>query len=716
MRLRMSVLSIGALVATLLPAAPAMAACAAPGGASIPEPASPEGEVVFTGGGLGHGLGLSQYGANGAAALGCDHTTILETYYPGASVTNVAGANEVVVGLIDPSHQSARGRSAIIEITVTAKSSLGAAAVSWEVTGCADAASCENQPPAQKPGETWHMAPTSDGQFRFYRVEGGARASASFWTGGQVGALLVAHHDRTVVTVRPLINNVPVNARTTRWGQIELMTTGKTIGADISTSYARARVTAGRDINGTAQYQGLDRYLWGLGEVPSSFEPAAQRAQAIAARTYALKRISTGLRSACRCHVVTTSADQHWTAWSKEYEDLTKTAGIWREQVLATQRNVMAKSGTLIDALYSSSHGGQSESPAYVWHAGKTSYVGPSYLSPVDDSRWELGTDTTSWKNPHRSWSSALTFAQLTTKLNTYGSRPYQGTFQTVTNISVASPIGSTTRRDGIRVTGVKSGNSVTETWDGWDIRQALSLKSPNFTISVIQDLSAGTPLAGDWDGDGDDDAGWYLDGKVALRLGDGNVHRYQYGRAGDTPIVGDFDGDGDDTVSIIRDRTWHLTHDLDGGAADQSFVYGRLTAGDLPLAGDWDGSGRDGIGIVRRGDWHLRNALGGGAAQATFVYGRVLAGDVPVVGDWQNVGSDRIGIVRGDEWHLRYELTGGTADRTMKFGAAARGDRPVPGDWDGDGDDTNGIVRGTTWHVRDDLRGGAARTFTFAG
>jgi len=44
------------------------------------------GTVVFTGRGSGHGAGLCQYGAAGAASAGEDYRAILLRYYPGTEL------------------------------------------------------------------------------------------------------------------------------------------------------------------------------------------------------------------------------------------------------------------------------------------------------------------------------------------------------------------------------------------------------------------------------------------------------------------------------------------------------------------------------------------------------------------------------------------------------------------------------------------------------
>lgn len=235
--------------------------------------------------------------------------------------------------------------------------------------------------------------------------------------------------------------------------------------------------------------------------------------------------------------------------------------------------------------------------------------------------------------------------------------------------------------------------------------------------VDGVADLTAGVQIAGDFDGDGTDDLGWYHDGAVALRRGNGTVLRYQYGQPGDVPIVADFDGDGVDTVSIVRDGTWHINNRQADVAPQRSFVYGRVTSGDVPFAGDFDGDGTDSVAIVRDGEWHLRNTVTGGRAEIVFIYGRVRKGDIPAAGDWNGDGADTVAVVRGTDWHLRDALAGGPADRTFRYGNTAKGDRTVVGNWDGVGGDSTGIVREASWHLRNDLRGGpATQTMTFAG
>ncbi len=198
----------------------------------------------------------------------------------------------------------------------------------------------------------------------------------------------------------------------------------------------------------------------------------------------------------------------------------------------------------------------------------------------------------------------------------------------------------------------------------------------------------------------GSSDSGWLLRNTTAGGSADIS---YNYGRSGDTPIAGDWNGDGQMTQGVVRGSTWHLKNSHGGGSADTSFNYGQ--SGDTPVVGDWNGDGKMTPGVVRGNTWHLKNSLGGGSADHTFKYGQ--SGDTPVVGDWNGDGKMTPGVVRGSTWHLKNSLGGGSADRSFNYGQS--GDEPVAGDWNANGQWTPGVVRGSTWHLKNSLGGGSA-------
>lgn len=223
---------------------------------------------------------------------------------------------------------------------------------------------------------------------------------------------------------------------------------------------------------------------------------------------------------------------------------------------------------------------------------------------------------------------------------------------------------------------------------------------------------SGGTPVVGDWNGDGRDTPGIFANGTFYLR--NSNSAGYPdivvpFGRSGDRPIVGDWNRDGRTGIGVVRDGTWLLRDTATPGPPNHQFVFGRVVAGDRPIVGDWNRNGIDTVGIVRSGgEWHQRNSLTAGNANQMFVFGRVAGGDFPVTGDWNGDGRTTVGIVRGDTWMMRDQNSAGFANRNIRFGRP--GDVPIVGDWNGDGKQTIGVVRGRTWYLNDGIRDGFAQ------
>jgi stage II sporulation protein D len=60
-------------------------------------PAQAASRLVIRGAGFGHGIGMSQYGAMGYAQRGADHAAILGHYYTGTQIGTLGGASEVRV-------------------------------------------------------------------------------------------------------------------------------------------------------------------------------------------------------------------------------------------------------------------------------------------------------------------------------------------------------------------------------------------------------------------------------------------------------------------------------------------------------------------------------------------------------------------------------------------------------------------------------------------
>ena len=189
--------------------------------------------------------------------------------------------------------------------------------------------------------------------------------------------------------------------------------------------------------------------------------------------------------------------------------------------------------------------------------------------------------------------------------------------------------------------------------------------------------LDGGIPLVGDFNGDGQDELGVYLDGQWLLdanhnRHADDDDTRFQLGAHADQPIVGDWDGDGDKDIGVYASQPGE------------------------PIAGNFAGQGRDVVGLFQNGTWRL-DANGDGqltSADPTLSFG--TAGDTPIVGDFDGDGRDEIGIFRNGQWILDSNHNGqiDAADKVFELGGA--GDVPIVGDFNGDGVDEPGLYRGS--------------------
>ncbi len=204
---------------------------------------------------------------------------------------------------------------------------------------------------------------------------------------------------------------------------------------------------------------------------------------------------------------------------------------------------------------------------------------------------------------------------------------------------------------------------------------------------------SGAVPLAGDWDGDGDDTIAIYDPATGAFFLKNTNaggnadvVFTFGAGGSGIVPLAGDWDGDGTDTVGLYVQATgaFFLRNANSSGPADVVFTFGAGGAGITPLAGDWNGDGADTVGLYASstGTFFLRNSNSPGAADLAFSYGP--ANSTPITGDWNGDGLDTVGVYSSADgaWFLRNTNTPGAAHLVFTFGPA--GVTPLVGDWDG--------------------------------
>jgi putative cell wall-binding protein len=388
-----------AVAVAMAPPAAADSHCPDPGGASdrLPGFDTPPADADWDvqGRGWGHGVGLSQYGARGAARLGCDAATILTTYFPGTRVTDLAQVgqqpDEVRVSLF-PNGQAGHAETA----TVTAR--VGGGELDWQLPDAGQ----DGQGPetiTQAEGATWRLRREND-RFVLRR----RRSDGSFedvWVADTVSEPVTLPLGGPSAAIAQLAEkpsrSFPRHGRPYAEGTLRFE----------PVSQQRFRVNA--TLVGRNGDSALDRYLLGLGEVPASWPVEALTAQAIAGRGYAARTIAgrqdTGAPQGCAdCDLYDSPVDQVYLGAAKV---LGPDGDAWRQAVLGSAGQVLAdRDSDIAVTFYSSSHGGHSETAVFSGFFGES--FDPHYLAPVDDSRWELASD-----NPNLAWSQAFSSAEL---------------------------------------------------------------------------------------------------------------------------------------------------------------------------------------------------------------------------------------------------------------------------------------------------------------
>ncbi|WP_298804245.1 SpoIID/LytB domain-containing protein [uncultured Pseudokineococcus sp.] len=414
-------------------AASAAGVCPAAGGAVVPAAAAPAGapDVVLDGHGWGHGMGMSQYGARGAALLGCSSTTILTTYYPGLVPARRSVRPTVLVDLLT-------GGGATSRAEVRADDG----PVRW---------SSGTQEVVQPQGATWTVRRAAGDRLEVLAgTDAGAVAPRGF--APTAGALVRAENGGREV-------------RVSTWASSGATPLVRRSDAD-ATRFAPRR--SGLEVRAVLvdgdRGSAVDTYLRGLAEMPVSWPQAAQEAQVVAARTFLLGKY---VASEDAYVVRPTTADQVWTGAERRAEDARYGGGLARAVAATSTRSggtvMTTPSGALArDLLYASSHGGWSETNTYVWGSAPV-----AHLRQVDDSRWELASG-----DPNASWSVGLTWAEVA---RAFG-------LSTATDLQVA-PRGSADRTE-VVVVGTRAGAPVTLRVTGQRARDALRAVSPSVRSS----------------------------------------------------------------------------------------------------------------------------------------------------------------------------------------------------------------------------------------
>lgn len=343
---------------------------------ALPATAASDEPWVFEGGGWGHGVGMSQFGVLGQVEDGRSVAEILAHYYKGTSLGAVGGGHWTN----DPEG---------LWIGLEADTRPGDAAVHFgkvgagQVTVCQPSADCSLVDQLVTAADEWHFDvrnhPNQANQ-RQCRVRRGSGPTGQVWPWG------------------------PCDAKVTQ----PTGTGTRLVVSGIQYAHGTLRVTPSAHGFHTSLALPLEKYMYGLAEVPSSWPAAALRVQAIAGRSYAVATAKerggndgSGKLSSCGCHLWATTVDQAYVGWSKE--DPANEGNRWKDAVDATKARVVIHDGATIKAFYSSSNGGASENNEDVW--GGTPQP---WLRSVKD-KWSADPSV----NPLARWSVRVTDADM---------------------------------------------------------------------------------------------------------------------------------------------------------------------------------------------------------------------------------------------------------------------------------------------------------------
>jgi SpoIID/LytB domain protein len=348
-------------------------------------PAHADVEITFEGGGWGHSVGLSQYGAYGMALEGASWQDIVTHYYTGTTVGDLdaeTAALRLWIGLVQE-----RSRVALTVFR----------------TGLADPVPVvftqDGETLGAGPGTKVVVEDLGDGTCRVSagsEVLEGSCAVDVAWDGFEAspsvglelaGCSLPDWNTSSGVVYRPC-----------RYARGSL--------------HLRPDNAAGLDL---ALQIGIEDYLLGISEMPYDWGTtggaASLRAQAVAARSYAvhraLERGDPSDRPWCWCHLYDTPVDQNYVGWGHGQAAWTNAVRGTAGKVIHHPSAVWEGRPMPIEAFYSSSTFGWTEASEH----GFTMAI--PYLRPVDD-HWaglpEVG-------NPNYRWIRTFSGSDLGARL-----------------------------------------------------------------------------------------------------------------------------------------------------------------------------------------------------------------------------------------------------------------------------------------------------------
>ena len=310
------------------------------------------GSFTIRGAGWGHGWGMSQYGAYGAARKGLSWKQILAFYYRGTRLSKLPNGTKIKVWITADNDNSLR---------VMPASGL---AVS-------DTAGHRYTVPTGAKYTSWRISRSGAGYRLSYRTSSGSYVTKS--TGLTTGSWSFSTRSKIVKVILPHGSVRPYH------GTVALIKRG----------------TGGRTVNKVL----LEDYVKGVvpAEMPTSWAANAVKAQAVAARSYAVRLQKFAGNSGY--DICDTTACQVYSGMARETSD-------GNAAVTATIGTIVTYQGVVALTQFASSNGGHSARGDYPYLAAQRD----PYDGVIKSQAW---TRTLSTSSISRAWPSVGTVKQL---------------------------------------------------------------------------------------------------------------------------------------------------------------------------------------------------------------------------------------------------------------------------------------------------------------
>ncbi|MGH2920423.1 MAG: SpoIID/LytB domain-containing protein [Solirubrobacteraceae bacterium] len=305
--------------------------------AAAPADADAASRLIVRGGGFGHGIGMSQYGTLGFAKQGRDYRFILGHYYSGTQLGRLSSSTQVRVLVQTASRVSFSGATDV---------------------------------PGSKtldPSRTYRAT---------RKLSGGVTLRTT--SGSVVG------NYASPLTIVGSAGGIRLRGRSANG-----VTNGRYRGR------LQLRPSALGGLNAINQLN-LEHYVRGVvaGESPASWPAHALRAQAVAARTYAITTSKSG-----------PGFDQYSDTRSQVYNGIAGERANTNAAVAATRGEVVTYDGEPVVTYYFSTSGGRTENIEYAFVGAEPKPWLRSVADPYDD------------ESPHHTWVVRMSLGQAKQKL-----------------------------------------------------------------------------------------------------------------------------------------------------------------------------------------------------------------------------------------------------------------------------------------------------------